>query len=98
LTAAADRVKQFGDIMQRISDHHRIEQFLTNQTLSMVFAIFNRSGEPCTHFWSGFGGIQHHYFCSFDSGHGVVWCLGDVVYEIQTKIRLSKVCSFVAEQ
>jgi ATP-binding cassette, subfamily B, bacterial len=34
-------VKQFGDIMQRISDHHRIEQFLTNQTLSMVFAMFN---------------------------------------------------------
>ena len=34
-------VKQFGDIMQRIGDHHRIEQFLTNQTLSIIFSLFN---------------------------------------------------------
>ncbi len=34
-------VKQFGDIMQRIQDHHRIEQFLTGQTLSVVFSLFN---------------------------------------------------------
>ncbi len=34
-------VKQFGDIMQRIKDHHRIEQFLTGQTLSVVFSVFN---------------------------------------------------------
>lgn len=34
-------VKQFGDIMQRIGDHHRIEQLLTNQTLSIVFSLFN---------------------------------------------------------
>lgn len=34
-------VKQFGDIMQRIGDHHRIEQFLTGQTLSVVFSLFN---------------------------------------------------------
>jgi ATP-binding cassette subfamily B protein len=34
-------VKQFGDIMQRIGDHHRIEAFLTGQTLSVLFSLFN---------------------------------------------------------
>ncbi|MBU1822780.1 MAG: peptidase domain-containing ABC transporter [Bacteroidetes bacterium] len=34
-------VKQFGDIMQRIGDHHRIEAFLTGQTLSVAFSLFN---------------------------------------------------------
>lgn len=34
-------VKQFGDIMQRIGDHHRIETFLTGQTLSVLFSLFN---------------------------------------------------------
>ncbi len=34
-------VKQFGDIMQRIGDHHRIESFLTGQTLTVLFSLFN---------------------------------------------------------
>lgn len=34
-------VKQFGDIMQRIGDHHRIEAFLTGQTLAFIFSFFN---------------------------------------------------------
>lgn len=34
-------VKNFGDIMQRIGDHGRIESFLTGQSLSMIFSIFN---------------------------------------------------------
>lgn len=34
-------IKQFGDIMQRIGDHHRIESFLTGQTLSILFSLFN---------------------------------------------------------
>ncbi len=34
-------VKMFGDIMQRVGDHQRIEAFLTNQTLSVLFSIFN---------------------------------------------------------
>lgn len=34
-------VKQFGDIMQRIGDHRRIESFLTGQTLSVIFSVFN---------------------------------------------------------
>lgn len=34
-------VKRFGDIMQRIGDHRRIESFLTVQTLSVTFAVLN---------------------------------------------------------
>ncbi len=33
--------KQFGDIMQRIGDHQRIESFLTGQVLTLVFSLFN---------------------------------------------------------
>jgi ATP-binding cassette, subfamily B, bacterial len=33
--------KMFGDIMQRIGDHDRIEQFLTGQTLNTLFSMFN---------------------------------------------------------
>ncbi len=34
-------IKMTGDIMQRISDHRRIENLLTNQSLSVLFSIFN---------------------------------------------------------
>jgi len=27
--------------MQRINDHHRIEQFLTGQTLTVLFSLLN---------------------------------------------------------
>lgn len=33
--------KMFGDIMQRFSDHHRIESFLTSTTLETLFSIVN---------------------------------------------------------
>lgn len=33
--------KMFGDIMQRINDHDRIEQFLTGQTLNTLFSLVN---------------------------------------------------------
>ncbi|QIP16719.1 peptidase domain-containing ABC transporter [Spirosoma aureum] len=33
--------KQFGDLMQRIGDHHRIESFLTSQTISVLFSMVN---------------------------------------------------------
>ena len=33
--------KMTGDIMQRIGDHSRIEQLLTNQTLNVLFSAFN---------------------------------------------------------
>jgi ATP-binding cassette, subfamily B, bacterial len=33
--------KHFGDIMQRINDHHRIQQFLTGTSLQVLFSSFN---------------------------------------------------------
>lgn len=33
--------KMTGDILQRIGDHSRIENFLTSQTLSILFSMFN---------------------------------------------------------
>lgn len=33
--------KMTGDIMQRIGDHQRIEQLMTNQSLGVLFSIFN---------------------------------------------------------
>ncbi len=33
--------KMTGDLLQRLADHRRIENFLTNSTLSLVFAMFN---------------------------------------------------------
>jgi len=33
--------KKIGDIMQRIGDHRRIESFLTNSTLNIVFSLIN---------------------------------------------------------
>jgi ATP-binding cassette, subfamily B, bacterial len=33
--------KTTGDLMQRIGDHHRIEHFLTGQSLSTLFSLFN---------------------------------------------------------
>nr|WP_295926665.1 peptidase domain-containing ABC transporter [uncultured Dyadobacter sp.] len=34
-------IKQFGDVIQRIGDHQRIEAFLTGQTLNVLFSLFN---------------------------------------------------------
>jgi ATP-binding cassette subfamily B protein len=33
--------KQIGDLLQRITDHQRIEQFLTAQSLGVLFSLFN---------------------------------------------------------
>jgi len=33
--------KMMGDLLQRINDHYRIEQFLTSATLNVLFSLFN---------------------------------------------------------
>ena len=33
--------KMIGDLLQRIGDHRRIEQFLTSQSLNVMFSVFN---------------------------------------------------------
>jgi len=34
-------IKLLSDITQRINDHHRIQAFLTNNTLTIIFSLFN---------------------------------------------------------
>lgn len=34
-------VKMYGDILQRINDHHRIESFLTGTSLNVLFSLLN---------------------------------------------------------
>lgn len=34
-------IKMTGDILQRIDDHQRVENLLTNQTLNVLFSLFN---------------------------------------------------------
>lgn len=34
-------IKQLGDLLQRIGDHARVQQFLTTQALGMMFAMFS---------------------------------------------------------
>lgn len=33
--------KLLGDLLQRIEDHSRIEQFLTTQSLNLLFSVFS---------------------------------------------------------
>jgi ATP-binding cassette subfamily B protein len=33
--------KMIGDLLQRVNDHYRIEQFLTSATLNILFSLFN---------------------------------------------------------
>jgi ATP-binding cassette subfamily B protein len=33
--------KMIGDLLQRVNDHYRIEQFLTSATLNVLFSLFN---------------------------------------------------------
>ena len=33
--------KMIGDLLQRIGDHHRIERFLTSQSINVIFSVFN---------------------------------------------------------
>lgn len=40
-----------GDILQRISDHYRIESFLTSSTLSIIFSIFHLIIYSCILLW-----------------------------------------------
>ncbi|MDJ1485595.1 peptidase domain-containing ABC transporter [Cytophagaceae bacterium YF14B1] len=56
-----------GDIIQRISDHHRIEAFLTNNTLSTLFSIVNMIV---------FGIV----LCVYNTSIFVVFLMGSAIY------------------
>lgn len=69
--------KLMGDLMQRMNDHKRVEQFLTNQTLSVMFSLLS---------FVVFGIVLFVYnqliFC--------VFILGSLVYGIWMAVFLKK--------
>ena len=59
--------KQMGDILQRIEDHRRVEQFLTSSSLSLLFSFFT---------FLVFGGILAVY----NLGIFAVFLIGTILY------------------
>ena len=69
--------KMFGDIMQRIGDHSRIEQFLTGQTLNTLFSMFNLLM---------FGGVLAMYSMSIF----LIFIIGSVLYMLWVVLFLKE--------
>ncbi len=69
--------KMFGDIMQRIGDHIRIEQFLTGQTLNTLFSMFNLLM---------FGGVLAMYSMSIF----LIFIIGSVLYGLWVVLFLKE--------
>jgi ATP-binding cassette, subfamily B, bacterial len=69
--------KMFGDIMQRIGDHSRIEQFLTGQTLNTLFSMFNLLM---------FGGVLAMYSISIF----LIFIIGSVLYGLWVVLFLKE--------
>lgn len=69
--------KQLGDLLQRIGDHSRIENFLTNSTLNIIFSIFNLFL---------FGGILLYYSLPIF----IVFFIGNIFYAIWLILFLKK--------
>ena len=69
--------KMTGDIMQRINDHHRIEQFLTASSLNIIFSVFNMIL---------FGGVLYFYSSSIF----LVFLTGSVLYILWIVLFLKK--------
>ena len=69
--------KMFGDIMQRIGDHSRIEQFLTGQTLNTLFSMFNLLM---------FGGVLAMYSTSIF----LIFIIGSVLYGLWVVLFLKE--------
>lgn len=69
--------KMTGDIMQRINDHHRIEQFLTGSSLNILFSLFNLVI---------FGAVLCYYSVSIF----VVFAIGSILYVLWILMFLKK--------
>ena len=69
--------KMTGDIMQRIGDHQRIEQLLTNQSLNILFSTFN---------FIVFGAVLAVYSLPIFG----IFMVGTVLYFIWVKFFLKK--------
>jgi len=69
--------KMTGDLMQRIGDHHRIESFLTGQTLSTLFSFFNLII---------FGGVLAYYSLKIFT----IFIIGSALYILWISIFMKK--------
>ncbi len=69
--------KMMGDLLQRINDHSRVESFLTNQTLGLMFSILN---------FIVFGIVLLHYNLLVFS----IFLIGSLVYGIWIASFLNK--------
>lgn len=69
--------KQTGDLLQRISDHERVERFLTAQTLTVLFSAFS---------FVIFGGVLLYYNLTIF----LIFLLGSVLYAAWVFLFLKK--------
>ena len=69
--------KLMGDLLQRIEDHHRVEQFLTSSSLSLVFSFFT---------FLVFGGVLAVYNISILG----VFIAGTIIYAFWVTLFLRK--------
>jgi len=70
-------VKLLGDLLQRIEDHHRVERFLTAQSLNLLFSLFS---------FLVFGVVLIVYSLKIF----IVFLLGSIIYAIWIMFFLKK--------
>ncbi|MEI6766225.1 MAG: peptidase domain-containing ABC transporter [Bacteroidota bacterium] len=69
--------KKIGDIMQRISDHTRIEHFLTSSSLSILFSMFNLI-------------LFSVVIALYDLKIFAIFCIGSIVYFLWVYLFMKK--------
>ena len=75
--------KLTGDLLQRIEDHRRIENFLTVQTLNLLFSLFS-----FLIFGISITGLQYSRFSCFCRGKYGLRILDNEVSQKKTDTRL----------
>ncbi len=92
LPIAYFEAKTTGDIMQRIGDHRRIEQFLTGTSFEcVVFDVQSRGVQFCA------GLLQFAHFWGFYGGFGFVCRLDYAVSQTPPRPRPQAVCAGCAK-
>ncbi len=69
--------KQLGDILQRVGDHSRVQSFLTQQTLSIVFSLISFV-------------VFSFVLLSYDLLIFIVFIVGSIIYGVWISIFLKK--------
>ena len=70
--------KLTGDILQRIEDNNRIEEFLTSASLNILFSFFN-----LVVFGIVLAIFSFKILALFLTGSVLIYCMGLTVYEIK---------------